>query len=201
VERELGIQLPMILRNFYQAWGLRRDLTRMNTPLLLPDELVVRADTLIFCVENQAVCYWAIERKALEESNPPVVVADSEPEWEMQQVQSPLTWRPSHAHLSDFLDDLTYQHAFCGGAIHGGWTELFQPQEFQHAWLEQHWHRTAVGPMRFGIEVDETVDDLPIYGRDGQALTCFLGCSAAVRKSEALDEISQALQVTWKKRW
>ena len=107
----------------------------MNTPLLRPYELVVRADTLIFCVENQATCYWAIERKALEESNPPVVIADAEPEWEAWEVRSPLIWRPSHAHLSDFLDDLTYQHAFCGGAIHGGWTELSIPRSSSmHGW-------------------------------------------------------------------
>ncbi len=55
--------------------------------------------------------------------------------------------------------------------------------------------------MCFGLEVDATDYDLPFYVRDGQALALFYGCSVAGRESEALDEISQALQVTWIKRW
>ncbi len=200
-ETQLGIHLPAPLRTFYQALGLRRDMTQMNTCLLGPDELVVRADAVIFCVENQATCYWAVRREALEESNPPIVIADALQEWKVQEIQSPLTWKPSHAHLSDFLDDFTYQHALCGGAIHGGFTGGFHHHEYQNAWLERHWHRIPVGPMCFGLDVDATDYDLPFYVRDGQALAWFYGCSAAVREAEALDEISQALQITWVERW
>jgi hypothetical protein len=200
-ETQLGIHLPTSLRTFYRAWGLRRDMTQMNNFLLGPNELVVRADAVFFCVENQATCSWAVRRAALEEFNPPIVVADALHEWEMQEIQSPLTWRPSHAHLSDFLDDFTYYHALCGGAIHGGFTEGFHHQEDQHAWLERHCHRITVGPMCFGMDVDATEYDLPFYVRDGQALAWLYGCSVAVREAESLDEISQALQITWVERW
>src|SRR5258708_36053946 len=41
--------------------------------------------------------------------------------WHWSDLSSPLIWEPSHAHVSDFLDSLTYQHAFCGGAWDDGW--------------------------------------------------------------------------------
>lgn len=200
-ETQLGMHLPAPLRTFYRAWGLRRDMTLMRNCLLGPDELVVRADAVIFCVENQATGYWAVRRAALEEYNPPVVFADAVPGWETWEIQSPLTWRPSHAHLSDLLDDLTYQNALCGGAMHGGFTGGLLNQEDQPAWLERHWQRISVGPMCFGIDVDVTDYDFPLYVRDGQALAWMYGCDVAVREAEALDEISQALQITWVQRW
>lgn len=52
-----------------------------------------------------------------------------------------------------------------------------------------------------GGDVDVTDYDFPLYVRDGQALAWMYGCSVAVREAEALDEISQALQITWVKRW
>ena len=55
--------------------------------------------------------------------------------------------------------------------------------------------------MCFGMDVDATDYDLPFYVRDGQALAWFYGCSVAGRSAEALDEISQALQITWVERW
>ena len=94
----------------------------------------------------------------------------------------------------------TYQHALCGGALHGGWTGLFHHQKFQDLWLEQNWHRTTVGPMAFGL-IDEYDDDLPFYVRHGQALAWGFGCSVATCSSEDLDEIGQALQVSWTHRW
>src|SRR5258708_1638947 len=200
-EARLGVHLPAPLRIFYQAWGRRKDLTQTNQSLLELGELVGRPDALIFCAENQGCSYWAIQREGLEKANPPVVMAYALQDWEMSEISSPLIWMASHAHVSDFLDTLTYHHALCGGAMHGGYAERFHPQEFQDAWLEQHWHRTTVGPMVFGLG-DGDYGDLPFYVRNGQALAWYHhGCSAAARSVEDLDEIGQALQVTWKCRW
>jgi hypothetical protein len=199
-ETRLAAHLPDPLRAFYQAWGRRKDLTQTNQYLLGPAELVQRPDALIFCVENQGCNYWAILREDLEKVNPPVVTAYALPDWNMSEISSPLIWIPSYIHISDFLDTLTYHHALCGGAIHGGYTEDFRHQGFQEAWLKQHWQRTTVGPMVFGL-VDEYDSDLPFYVRDGQALAWFFGCSAATRSVEDLDEIGQILQFTWKYRW
>lgn len=107
------------LRTFYQAWGRRKDLTQTYQSLLVPDELVRRPDALIFCAENQGINYWAIQCKDLEKVNPPVVKAYALPDWGMSELASPLVWEPNYARVSDFLDTLTYQHALCGGALHG----------------------------------------------------------------------------------
>ena len=200
-ETQLGVHVPPPLRAFYRAWGRRHDLTQTRDCLLAPYELVVQADALIFCVENQATYYWAVRREFLEESNPPIVAAAAESGRSVWEVQSALTWRPSHAHLSDLLDDLTYENAFGGGAIHGGFSENFHPQGYQVAWLERHWRHAIVTPMCFGLEPGVVYNSSPLYVRDGQALVWRYGCYAAVREAEALDEISQALQITWVQRW
>lgn len=62
-EERLGSRLPSALRNFYLAWGKRPDLTKVNHPLLSPNGVVIRADTLIFWVENQAVWYWGFKSR------------------------------------------------------------------------------------------------------------------------------------------
>ena len=199
-EERLDIRLPASLRIFYQAWGRRKDLTQTNQYLLGPDELIGRPDALIFCAENQGNSYWAIQRRDLDKANPPVVVASALSDWEMSEISSPLIWLPSPPHIADFLDTLTYHHALCGGALHGGYTGSFHHQEYQNVWVEQHWQRTTVGPMVFGL-VDTYSGELPFYIRKGQALAWLNGCSVAVGKAEDLDEIEQALQITWRYRW
>jgi hypothetical protein len=145
-EARLGTRLPSPLRIFYQAWGQHEGMTRTTHFLIGPVGLVRRPDALVICLENQGCCWWGIERHVLGELDPPVVIADPE-NWDVRDTHAPLIWMPSHAHLSDFLDRLTYEHAFAGGAIHGGYgvTKTSSHQEFPHGWLEQHWKRATVG--------------------------------------------------------
>lgn len=203
-ETRLGLRLPATLRHFYLAWGKRRDITQMYNALLAPDELLVRAGALTVCAENQASWLWAIQREILEQANPPVVVGN--PNGWIEMIKSGHIWMQSHTHLSAFLDDFTYRHAFSGGAMHGGHTDLFPPSPKADyiAWLEQHWHKATVTPMGFGLcsNRDAAWQGLPLYVRDGQAIHWWgLACSVVSQKAEALDEIAQRFQLTWAKRW
>jgi hypothetical protein len=177
-------------------------MTQMNQHLLEPEGLVVRADTLIFCIENQSVVYWGVPLAALEEGDPPVAVTESGPSgWD---VASELNWSPSQAHLSGFLDDLTYLHAFCGGAIHGGWTQPYlptPPPADQIAWLEEHWSKAAVTAMCLGFDPRVVKEGPTLYVRDGQACCWLTGCSVAAREAEVVDEIGQRFQIKWANRW
>lgn len=202
-EARLGLRLPVTLRNFYRAWGQRRALTQLSDPMLSPDELVIKAETLIFWVENQAVYYWGVPLEALEEANPPVAITTSGPKgWD---VESQLHWRPSHPHVSSFLDDMIYRNAFnTNGAIHGGWTLLNPPALPAHhiAWLEENWSKASiVSPLVFGYAADETIDLPPLYVRDGQAFYSFGWCCLAAREAKVVTEITQRFQLTWAKRW
>lgn len=210
-EAKLGIRLPAPLRSFYRAWGRRDDLTSTYEVLVLPDDLVLK-EVLIFCTENQAVWYWGIPREALQEANPPIVIASAGQEPSFREVEGPLDWKPSHAHLTDFLDDLTYQHAFAGGAIHGGYTDAggaihggytdFLPLQYQQiAWLEQQWEKTTVSGLCFKLKPGTLRERLTLYVREGQALAWFCGWNAAVRDAEALGEMGQALQIIWEHQW
>jgi hypothetical protein len=205
VEARLGLRLPNPLRRFYLAYGRRRDLTQANHPMLDPDELVVRADTLIFCVENQAVVYWGIQCEALEADDPPVVVTWSGPSgWD---VESELNWESSRAHLSGFLDDLLYLHAGVYKAM-TDW-DAPSPPEQHIAWLEENWSKARVGPLFYGVDAPESAIDStwpPLYVRDGQAFCWHPGNNGrgiywlAAREAEALDEISQRFQIKWRTR-
>jgi hypothetical protein len=189
-EARLGIRFPLTLRNFCLAWGHRRDLTRKVHPLLPPDELQFRDDALVFWAENQAVVLWGIRHEHLEEAAPPVVEA-----WNLDEG---LEWTPSHVRLLDFLDDLTYEHALSGGALYWGWSvERVQTQE-QTQWLEDHWRKARVGRRFSYWTPDDEERSKTLYIREGQAVCWNLGWwSAAANSQEALDEIAQALQITW----
>jgi hypothetical protein len=194
-EARLGVRLPTTLRNFYLTWGRRRDMTQPQDHMMHPNVLVVRANTLIFIEENQAVCYWGVPCEALDEADPPVVETESGPSgWD---VESERNWRLSDAHLSNFLDGFTYMHAFSGGAAYGGITAFGVSLSEEHIlWLEGNWSRAFD-------------DDVPTYYiRDGQALFYHPGspsldaiCCLATREAEALDEIGQRFHISWKRRW
>lgn len=47
-EARLGVRLPTTLRNFYLAWGKRKDISLRSHPLLSPDELMFRDNALYF---------------------------------------------------------------------------------------------------------------------------------------------------------
>ncbi len=194
----LGVRLPAILWTFYRAWGKRSDLTAKVDFLQSPDGLVIRAGTLIFWVENQASCFWGMPHEALEE-DPPVVITEAGPTgWE---VESKLNWKPSHHYLSSFLDDMTYMHAFAGGAIHGGWIPSDRPYlpADQVAWLEENWSKATVSPLTFGLMPDVPNYVYPsLYIREGQA---FWWGALAAREAKVVDEIAQRFKITWTRRW
>ena len=100
------------------------------------------------------------------------------------------------------LDDLTYMHAFAGGALHGAKSPRFLPDPRQLAWLERDWRKAMLTQM-FVSHAVEPIDwwGSPVYVRDGQALWWTTECSVISGSEEALDEIARELDVSWEKRW
>ena len=54
-EERLGVDLPATLRNFYLAWGKRRDLMFNDFFLLDSDEVGIEAHALYFCGQTRGV--------------------------------------------------------------------------------------------------------------------------------------------------
>lgn len=200
-EARCGVRLPVMLRSFYRTWGRRSDLTQMNEYLLAPDQWVVHAGALIFCVENQAGAYWALPMESLEEVDPPVAEAYAGPEMSVWEVTVDLEWRTRRQHVSAFLDDLTYLHAFSGGAIHGAHSGRLRSEPSQVEWLEQTWRKAAVISLQVSLPAANDWVSSPTYVRDGQALEYFDRFSAVANSAEALDEIARALAIEWEERW
>ena len=185
-EARLGMRLPPQLRIFYLTWGRRFLSTLLPELLLEPHELLVKGETLIFCVENQSVFSWGVRHEALAEDDPSVMVSWAWPD---------LNWTPSHAHLSALLDDLTYLYAFSGGALHGGWTEPDLPDLHAHqiAWLEGYWRKATVSPIAFHTLPDLIVDPCPtLYVRDGQAFWWKSGAVSPRVRPRSLRRLANA---------
>jgi hypothetical protein len=73
-EARLGLRLPAALREAYQLFGRRTDLTSLQDVLLSPADLKVKDQALVFRVENQAAVFWGIPTAELEQPDPPVVL-------------------------------------------------------------------------------------------------------------------------------
>lgn len=205
-EARCGVRLPATLRSFYGVWGRRHDLTRMNECLLPPDAWVVHSNALIFCVENQACAYWALPLEALEGADPPILEADSGPEMSLRELTVDLAWRTRRQHVSAFLDDLTYTHAFSRGALNGAWSGPTYPEPWQVETLERDWRKATYMSMQLRSTAvnDPAVDGWlgsPLYVRDGQAIEWFHNFFAVANSEEALDEMAQALAIEWEERW
>ncbi|MFC6879474.1 MULTISPECIES: SMI1/KNR4 family protein [Actinomadura] len=70
----LGVPLPTALREAYQLFGRRDDLTSNHDSLLNPDELYLNDGALVFREENQACAFWGILSADLERPDPAVYV-------------------------------------------------------------------------------------------------------------------------------
>jgi hypothetical protein len=154
----------------------------------------LQSGALVFCVENQEVLYWGVRHASLDEDNPPVHFAFSE------DVGEDLAWEMSHERLSDFLDALTYAHAFAGGAVHGGASHE-EADEQRVALLRRHWREVEIRSVRWGLVSNSGERRWPLYVRKGQAIDWLQDFSVAARTVEDVDWIDRTLVLTWRKRW
>ncbi|MFE4868238.1 SMI1/KNR4 family protein [Streptomyces sp. NPDC056682] len=120
-EERLGVRLPLALREAYQLFGRRRDLSSNHAVLLDPAQLYVdpAREALVFRHENQGAASWGIRLADLDQDDPAVVIradlADKSAEkWESWLDRLSLTCleivlsESLHAPegLCDFLSDL-----------------------------------------------------------------------------------------------
>jgi len=188
-EVRLGLRLPAALREAYQLFGRRDDLTSNHDVLLSPTELYVddRKEALVFRHENQGAASWGILLTELDNPDPAVVIksdlADKQAErWEgwldrlslacIEIILSESLHAPENR--CDFLTDL---------------------EEAGVTLLEQHYTRlpfpeypTCETPLRThwysGPDVVLRDDDR----------TCLL---ARARTEEALDQVRDQLPGDW----
>jgi hypothetical protein len=191
-ETALDLHFPLLLHSFYQAWGNRTDLTRQVQTLLAPSDLFVQSDALIFCVENQAVWYWGIPCAVLHEDDPPIVTARTE--------KPELIWQPSHDHLSDFLDYLSYSHALAGGALHGAYAQEGM-DESQAQLLRQHYAVQPLPSYPQGRVPDPKLRPWSLFVGKGFVIEGGVQITAAARNTALLEEIKDVLHIAWGHRW
>ncbi len=190
-ERDLNFRVPAVLKHFYQAWGRRRKMTSFRQMLLPPNKWEMHTCHFIFAEENQAVYRWGIPGQFLQVDNPPLYYAT--------QPTDEGGWKLSHTHLTDFLDYLTYGHALSGGAPHGGVAQgllgAAQMDEVQHTW-----RMIDLASTRMGMFPDPK-SRWVLYGQPGIVLDPSGEVWLAARSQDALEDVRQQLDLTWKHRW
>jgi hypothetical protein len=71
-EARLGVKFPEALREWYGFAGKWYAKTQGQDKQLPLSELMWEEDVLVFHVENQSVCQWAIRRESFDQADPPV---------------------------------------------------------------------------------------------------------------------------------
>lgn len=196
-EQSLSISFPPILRNFYLSWGKRSDYTRSNDILLDPQEVFEHYDHIVFGVENQAVMFWGIARDELDNEDPPVQFIYNE--------SDDTKWKPSHSHLSDFLDALLYHHAFAKGAIHGASINVAKDRIDNTIELVKHnYSALQLDSSPWGMVPPE---DAPwtLYIKPGIAIDVSfitdVGLFATSQAEESLQELEDLIGMKWEDAW
>lgn len=108
LEHSLAIELPNELKDFYLLVG---ELDIFMTSFQEFIEPYLKDDKLIFLQENQAVCYWAIDIKNL----------DNKTVWMSTNIESSAPeWYSENVNLYDFLKILMFYQSAQGGYPNGG---------------------------------------------------------------------------------
>jgi hypothetical protein len=91
--RARGLTIPMALSDYYSLAG-RHWINEYHDRLLPIEKLEWMGDKLAFMEENQAVCFWGIDRADLKEADPIV--------WRANNEES-IRWQSENRRLSRFL--------------------------------------------------------------------------------------------------
>lgn len=105
--------IPKVLYDYYTQLGKIEELNYTQNKLLSPNKIELSKDGnyLVFYVENQYVCVWAIHKEDLKLDNPPVYMSQDE-----------MTWKKETERLTDFLNAMA--------SLQGVFSLPFSSEEF-----------------------------------------------------------------------
>jgi hypothetical protein len=158
-EQRLGVRLPPAIREAYGLFGRRRDLTSVQDRLLGPEELEVdtTGDVLVYRVENQAVAVWGVPLAAIDEPDPPVVIADN------FKVGS---WEPFLERFSLACVEMVLSESLFSAPLELGDNRALDPAA--KALVEHHFARLAI-------------PDYPLWAQPGGVVQWFTGPDVLLR--------------------
>ncbi len=182
VEKRLTVCFPMPLRTYYLTLATHERLNQSHNRLISLDELHFEGDYLILYEENQQVCFWAIKKSELQQSNPPVYVgyslADSDE----------LNWVLSHQNLDDFFLEMAFYNGTMGGLRYNA-NMLNQPNQkaVQTIQTDKTEIRALRTPnQRFYTDAYHEAISL-CFDDEGQCTAVFVGTEDEERFAELLE--------------
>jgi hypothetical protein len=110
-EKQLGVKIPIALRDYYLVAGCEPRFSACHNRLLSPSAWSVEKQRLVFMEENQSVCYWGVSVRNRDTDDPPVSQGVEEDE---------MVWYPEHRKCSVFLAVMLHYQAVSGGLPYCG---------------------------------------------------------------------------------
>ena len=187
------IKFPTVLRKFYADWGKHKELTSTIDLILHPSECFLQSGYLVFAIENQSVFFWGIDIKVVNYDDPPVYFAYNEDNID--------DWNLSHDSISDFLDGITFGHAFADLYAHGAYTWNDLPTNFHDILMKNGFKRTNINSHMWGLRIELASKPWGIYHKEGVILNPFSGLAIKAKSQEEVWHIANLLKVKWEKAW
>jgi hypothetical protein len=91
-EKRLKLKLPTALRTYYELAG-NLPINKEHNIFYDPKDLTMREGKLVFMEENQAVVFWGMDIKTLNQPDPEVFQAN----------ETPVIWYSEELSCSDFI--------------------------------------------------------------------------------------------------
>jgi hypothetical protein len=107
-EKQLGLRVPVALREYYQVAGRAHDFNCVHDRLLPPPEWTIESRRLVFMEENQAVVLYGTEAGPQASEDPPAFMGEND---------DPMRWHKVNGQCSVFLLVMLHWEAAFGGAM------------------------------------------------------------------------------------
>jgi hypothetical protein len=114
IEHRLELALPQALREWYALAGRRCDFIGNQDYLVPIDQLTIKDDVLVFCIENQAVIDWGIRLEDIAQEDPPVVV-----DWAGEEHDERGQWSVYSPSVSTFFLSMVVQAILLSAQFQG----------------------------------------------------------------------------------
>lgn len=186
-EDRLGIELPAVLRRYYQTLGAHEGINRSHNTLFDPAQLQLTDDGyLAFYEENQGVVLWGIRPSDLAQDNPPV--------WGRYHRPNAPTWQPEADDLAAFLQIMAVYNGTLGGLkYHACCLEPLRGATVAH--IRQHWpllpQLSRGAPKIYSREQEDVI--ALAFDSQGRSNGAFIGS----QDQDRFDEMLEILDMDW----
>lgn len=187
-EKNLNIEFPLELKNYYLTLGKVEAINYSHNRLLKPNkELGFSNDRyLVFYEENQAVAYWGIKEEDLKSDNPTV--------WGNYGTEEDPDWHIEASSTNNFFLLMSIYNGTLGGLkYNANYFGQIQPETVD--FIERNWTKvTEISWDKQKIYTDNFHEVLSLsFDNQNNCDAIFIGTS----KQERFDKMLENIEIDW----